>query len=130
MLLQEVPFFAHRLKVYKNRVAHIRQVRICEATSGKPFGNNPERLQEDDGQKEGCGVFEQEQQVVADVIISDWLFLTILSASFYLALGKRRNELQYHKINGTRSVLNRYTLEFLDKNLNDLFCIKGCCPLH
>ena len=49
--------------------------------------------------------------------ISNWLFLTVLSGSFYMALGKRRNELI--KLNGkeTRKVLQFYTKEFLDKNM-------------
>ena len=49
--------------------------------------------------------------------LSNWLFLTVLSASFYMALGKRRNELI--KLNGqeTRKVLKYYTKEFLDKNM-------------
>lgn len=63
---------------------------------------------------------------VADVIVSDWLFLTILSASFYLALGKRRNELQYHKTDETRNVLNRYSLEFLDKNMYMCLALANC----
>lgn len=45
---------------------------------------------------------------------SDWLFLTVVSLSFYLGLGKRRNEL---KKQGTlsRKVLKFYSHEFLDK---------------
>lgn len=48
--------------------------------------------------------------------VSNWLCLTVIAASFYLGLGKRRNELL--KSNGkTRSVLKYYTKEFLDKNM-------------
>ena len=51
--------------------------------------------------------------IVVDVWISNWLYLTVLSLSFYLGLGKRRNELK----NGseTRAVLNHYNISFLDK---------------
>ena len=45
---------------------------------------------------------------------SAWVYLTIFSLSFYLGLGKRRNELK--KTNGsTRKVLQYYSYEFLDK---------------
>ena len=49
--------------------------------------------------------------------ISNWLFLTVLSGSFYMALGKRRNELIKLKGKETRKVLQFYTKEFLDKNM-------------
>lgn len=49
--------------------------------------------------------------------ISSWLFLTVLSASFYMALGKRRNELIKLKGEKTRNVLKYYNKEFLDKNM-------------
>ena len=54
-----------------------------------------------------------------NVEISNWLFLTVLSISFYLGLGKRRNELiaQEKTGNTTRSVLKYYNKEFLDKNM-------------
>ena len=54
-----------------------------------------------------------------NVEVSNWLFLTVLSISFYLGLGKRRNELMVQeKIgNNTRSVLKYYNKEFLDKNM-------------
>ena len=48
--------------------------------------------------------------------VSKWVLLTILSLSFYMSLGKRRNELL--KSNGqtaTRQVLRYYTFNFLDK---------------
>lgn len=51
-----------------------------------------------------------------DISVSSWLYLTILTISFYLALGKRRNEIT--KIGDkARSVLNYYSKEFLDKNM-------------
>ena len=54
-----------------------------------------------------------------NVEVSNWLFLTVLSISFYLGLGKRRNELiaQEKTGNTTRSVLKYYNKEFLDKNM-------------
>ena len=48
--------------------------------------------------------------------ISNWLFLTILSISFYMALGKRRNELIKNGSN-SRKVLKSYNKGFLDKNM-------------
>lgn len=53
---------------------------------------------------------------VCDIEISNWLYLTVLSMSFYLGLGKRRNELLKQK-NNTRKVLKYYTHNFLDKNM-------------
>lgn len=51
-----------------------------------------------------------------NVEVSNWLLLTVISISFYLALGKRRNEI---KKNGSnyRKVLKYYTVDFLDKNM-------------
>ncbi len=48
--------------------------------------------------------------------VSNWLYLAILAFSFYLALGKRRNEI---RANGTktRKVNKHYNQEFLDKNM-------------
>ena len=52
---------------------------------------------------------------IINVEVSNWLYLTIISFSFYLALGKRRNEL----VSGTntRDVLKFYNKDFLDKNM-------------
>lgn len=53
---------------------------------------------------------------ITGIGISNWLYLTILSFSFYMALGKRRNELT--KIgNETRRVLEYYNKSFLDNNM-------------
>lgn len=51
-----------------------------------------------------------------NIEVSNWLYLTIISISFYLGLGKRRNEIN---INGTKSrkVLEKYNKDFLDKNM-------------
>lgn len=55
--------------------------------------------------------------LLLDIEVSNWLFLTILSASFYMALGKRNNELKKLKENNTRKVLAYYPKEFLDRNM-------------
>ena len=48
--------------------------------------------------------------------LSSWVYLTIISLSFYLGLGKRRNEIKKVGNPGkTRKVLTYYTYEFLDK---------------
>lgn len=51
---------------------------------------------------------------VAMVPVSNWLFLTIMSASMFLAFSKRRNELK-RKGTAGREVLKFYSLKFLDK---------------
>lgn len=51
---------------------------------------------------------------IVDVAVSSWLFLTILSASVFLALGKRKKELATNGAS-VRKVLNEYNMEFLDK---------------
>ena len=53
---------------------------------------------------------------ITDIVISDWLYLVIISASLYLGLGKRRNEMRMLKDEG-RKVLKYYTIPFLDKNM-------------
>ncbi len=53
---------------------------------------------------------------IIDVQVSNWLYLTIISLSFYLGLGKRRNEIKYQG-NSTRKVLQHYNHDFLDKNM-------------
>lgn len=48
--------------------------------------------------------------------VSAWVSLTVVALSFYLGLGKRRNELKKCTASGeTRKVLGAYTYEFLDK---------------
>jgi 4-hydroxybenzoate polyprenyltransferase len=53
---------------------------------------------------------------VIGVVVSDWLYLTVLAAAFYASLGKRRNEIM---MNGTasRKVNESYDLNFLDKTM-------------
>ena len=57
--------------------------------------------------------------LIINVIVSHWLYLTIISFSFYLSLGKRRNEMTkaQESKNNTREVLKYYTKDFLDKNM-------------
>ncbi len=49
--------------------------------------------------------------------VSAWVYLTVMSLSFYLGLGKRRNELVKNgsQVSSTRGVLKYYTYGFLDK---------------
>lgn len=54
--------------------------------------------------------------VVVGISISNWLYLTVLSFSLYLVIGKRRGEL-IHQKNKTRKVLKYYTKDFLDKTM-------------
>ena len=53
--------------------------------------------------------------IITGIKISDWLYLSVISLAFYLALGKRRNEMR--NFNNTRAVLSSYTDNFLDKNM-------------
>ena len=50
---------------------------------------------------------------IINVEVSDWLFLTILSASLFLGLGKRKKELMTSE--KSRKVLQEYNEAFLDK---------------
>lgn len=53
---------------------------------------------------------------ITEIEISNWLYLTVIAMSFYLGLGKRRNELIKQK-NVSRKVLKYYNQGFLDKNM-------------
>lgn len=53
---------------------------------------------------------------ITNIEVSKWLYLTIISISFYLGLGKRRNELKTQG-SETRKVLKYYNHNFLDKNM-------------
>lgn len=50
------------------------------------------------------------------IVVSPWLFLTVVTLSFYLALGKRRGELREVGAQ-SRVSLERYTYSFLDSNM-------------
>ena len=52
--------------------------------------------------------------VLVAIQLSNWLILTVIAISYYLALGKRRNELSRNG-NQSRDVLEHYNKEFLDK---------------
>lgn len=56
--------------------------------------------------------------VVTDIVISNWLYLTVIALSFYFALGKRRNELKQLRDGETRQVLKAYPINFLDKSMS------------
>ena len=60
--------------------------------------------------------------ILLGIEMSNWLYLTILSLSFYLALGKRRGEISNGN-NKTREVLNYYNKDFLDKNMYTFLAI-------
>ena len=53
---------------------------------------------------------------VTAIEVSNWLYLTVISMSFYLGLGKRRNELDTQG-SKSRKVLKFYNHDFLDKNM-------------
>lgn len=55
--------------------------------------------------------------VIGGIEISRWLYLTVVAMSFYLGLGKRRNELMRQDGDKSRKVLKFYTQSFLDKNM-------------
>lgn len=55
--------------------------------------------------------------ILTEITISNWLYLTVMALSFYLALGKRRNELQQLGTDETRKVLSSYTVTFLDRSM-------------
>ena len=54
---------------------------------------------------------------ITEIEISSWLYLTVISACFYMSLGKRRNELLRQGEGISRKVLQFYNHAFLDKNM-------------
>jgi len=52
---------------------------------------------------------------IAGTYVSSWLYLTVISGSFYFGLGKRRGELKSVETEKTRKVLKSYNMRFLDK---------------
>ena len=54
---------------------------------------------------------------ITDIEVSKWLYLTVIAMSFYLGLGKRRNEIMKQSDGTTRKVLKFYNYNFLDKNM-------------
>ena len=55
--------------------------------------------------------------LIFGILVSDWLYLTVIAAAFYFALGKRRNELKKTENGETRHVLKAYPINFLDKSM-------------
>ncbi len=55
--------------------------------------------------------------IVTSIEISNWLYLTIISFSLYLVLGKRKGELEKNKDN-SRKVLHYYNIPYLEKFMN------------
>ena len=60
---------------------------------------------------------------IIDLTVSNWMYLTVISASFYMGLGKRRNEI-IKQGDKSRKVLKYYTKEFLYKNM---YVFLGLC---
>jgi decaprenyl-phosphate phosphoribosyltransferase len=55
---------------------------------------------------------------IVSVVVSPWLYLTVMAGAFYLGMCKRRNEIRKISNGGnTRKVLERYNYDFLDKNM-------------
>lgn len=51
---------------------------------------------------------------ITSIEISKWLYLTVMSGSFFMGFGKRRNEI-IKQGNDSRAVLKYYTKDYLDK---------------
>lgn len=60
---------------------------------------------------------------IIGVGVSKWLYLTIICASLYMGYGKRRGEISQEN-NDTRKVINKYSYNFLDKNM--YLCLTMC----
>lgn len=58
--------------------------------------------------------------VAMNISVSKWLYLAILAFSFYMSLGKRRNEIRTVGSH-TRKVNRFYSQDFLDKNMYVFF---------
>ena len=65
--------------------------------------------------------------VITGISLSNWLYLTVMAASFYMGLGKRRNEI-LKQGNKSREVLKRYSKSFLDKNM--YVCVTLCIVFY
>lgn len=58
--------------------------------------------------------------ILINADVSSWVYLTVMAASFYLGLGKRRNEITKNEdidVSKIRGALKYYNKEFLDKNM-------------
>lgn len=63
---------------------------------------------------------------VSGIAVSSWLYLTVLSFSFYMGLGKRRNEFDRNPAHDTRKVLKHYSRRFLDRNMYMFLALSIC----
>ena len=64
--------------------------------------------------------------LVTGIPVSGWLFLTVISISFYLGFGKRRNEWRMQQkmhSSDTRKVLEAYTESFLNRSMEMFLCM-------
>lgn len=61
--------------------------------------------------------------LLTGIDISTWLYLTIISLSFYLGLGKRKGELDVSEGREVREVVSKYPAEFLSSNMNVFFTL-------
>lgn len=66
--------------------------------------------------------------IIINVEISNWVYLTVITGSLYLGLGKRKKELYNFKGITTRKVLSGYTVNFLDKNM--YMCMSLCLMFY
>lgn len=55
--------------------------------------------------------------VITGIEVSDWLYLTVITAALYFALGKRRNERRQLDGRDTRRVLKAYPADYLDRSM-------------
>ena len=65
--------------------------------------------------------------IITSIALSNWLYLTVMAASFYMGLGKRRNEI-LKQGDKSREVLKRYSKSFLDKNM--YVCVTLCIVFY
>lgn len=62
---------------------------------------------------------------VANIEVSSWLYLSIITVALFMSLGKRRNERKRIPEEDTRAVLRYYTYDFLDKMLYMFLALTG-----
>ncbi len=65
---------------------------------------------------------------IIGVRVSKWLYLTIICASLYMGYGKRRGECKNEEGKETRDVIEKYTYNFLDKNI--YLCLTMCLVFY
>ena len=64
--------------------------------------------------------------ISTNIEVSKYLYLLIIFGGFYLALGKRKGEINKSD-QGTRDVLSKYNKDFLDKNMYVSYTISLVC---